>query len=60
MGSRLDGLLPGSLLTRTLGKKAQGVYLFACDVVTLQGTFYAEKPVVIRKAHLLRALLSSV
>ena len=50
-GSRLDWLLSGSLLTGILGKKAQRVYLFACDLVTLQGTINAEKLVVFPKAH---------
>jgi len=44
-------LLPGSLLTGLLGKKARRVYLFARDHVTLQGTINAEKLVVIPKAR---------
>jgi hypothetical protein len=44
-------LLPGSLLTGVLGKKAQRVSLFARDQVTLQGAINAEKLVVIPKAR---------
>jgi hypothetical protein len=43
-------LLPGSLLTGSMGKKARLVFLFARDHVTLQGTINAEKLVVIPKA----------
>ena len=47
--STLDDLtlLPGSLLTGILGKKAQRISLFARDQVTLLGIINAEKLVVI-------------
>jgi len=44
-------LLPGSLLTGILGKKAQRVSLFARDHVILQGSINTEKLVVIPKAR---------
>jgi len=44
-------LLPGSLLTGLLGKKAQRVSLIARDQVTLQGTINAQKLIVIPRAR---------
>jgi hypothetical protein len=51
-------LLPGSLLTGVLGKKAQRVSLSARDHVSLQGTINAEKLVVIPKVGCSKLFMS--